>query len=249
MKQRAQTPRTLIAIGILALWLGGLGWLGMRELNKPFSARLVEGAQVLAPVTYYYIAELNGKQIGQGYSSIDTVGPRINTVEFLTTETKYGIDRPVRLNASLTRGFALQSFNLQVGGIHPMKSAWKVRDKSTALLETQLPIAFMLTGEHKIGRSESLHAIGLFDQKLYDIKLRIQAESLFTIADSSMYDSTTKHWVPAHSDTIRAWNIVMDDTKMDKWVDAQGRVVKTITDGVHLTRTAYEIAFRNKKPK
>jgi len=65
--------------------------------------------------------------------------------------------------------------------------------------------------------------------------------------DSAGFDSTTARFVPARTDTVRAWRFATaDGPGFVGWVDAAGRVVEaTQPGGITLRRTAFELAFTN----
>jgi transglutaminase-like putative cysteine protease len=74
----------------------------------------------------------------------------------------------------------------------------------------------------------------------------VQAESLFVVNDSSVFDSTAGQWRGVLPDTIRAWQIVPETgTGVGGWVDAQGRLVASSQMGFDLQRRPYEVAFEN----
>ena len=80
------------------------------------------------------------------------------------------------------------------------------------------------------------------------IRLRIRAESLFTVADSARMDTASGVWVSALTDTVRAWRVEPEEASggFSGWVDAQGRVVESKQPGgITLRRMAYELAFEN----
>ncbi len=77
--------------------------------------------------------------------------------------------------------------------------------------------------------------------------LTVRAESLFTLVDSAQFNEDKGDWVPAHSDTVRAWRVEPQSAGgFTGWVDADGRTVQsTQPAGLVLKRTAYELAFEN----
>src|SRR5207247_269874 len=79
-----------------------------------------------------------------------------------------------------------------------------------------------------------------------DVRLRIQAESVFVVNDSSVFDSASGVWKGVLPDTIRAWQIVSETgSGIGGWVDEQGRIVATSQMGFRLVRMPYEVAFEN----
>jgi hypothetical protein len=88
-----------------------------------------------------------------------------------------------------------------------------------------------------------------------DVQVNVEAESVFVIPDSSVFDRLTKRWHGARPDTIRAWKIATPATGttggtsgFNGWVDEQGRVVLVNQLlGLTLERRPYEVAFENWK--
>jgi hypothetical protein len=91
--------------------------------------------------------------------------------------------------------------------------------------------------------------VSLFDpmsRGLHDVTLSIQADSLFLIADSAAFDSTSGRWVKAHQDSVRGWRITRRSSPLTAWVDQGGRLLAaTEPGGISLIRTTFEIAFAN----
>jgi hypothetical protein len=57
----------------------------------------------------------------------------------------------------------------------------------------------------------------------------------------------TRRWIPAHSDTVRAWKMEQQGGGViNGWFDERGRLVEgEPIPGITMHRTAYEIAFDN----
>jgi hypothetical protein len=78
--------------------------------------------------------------------------------------------------------------------------------------------------------------------------MRIQADSLFLVADSATFDSTSNRWVKARQDSLRGWRITGRTSPITVWVDAGGRLIAASEPGgISMVRTAFEIAFANWK--
>jgi transglutaminase-like putative cysteine protease len=107
--------------------------------------------------------------------------------------------------------------------------------------------------------SGRLHAGAEFSLPLIDLEgggrsspvsVRVTAESTFVVPDSAVWDSAGGEWVPATTDTIRAWRIEHDATGAPtvSWVDAGGVLVhEEIGGGVTLHRSAFEIVRENRQ--
>jgi hypothetical protein len=107
------------------------------------------------------------------------------------------------------------------------------------------PVAFMLGGSHDVGRAQTMSVFEPTTRTALRPELKIHAESLFTVVDSAALDAAG-NWAVAHRDTVRAWRIESAPGEVSAWVDAEGRVVAArMAAGFSLTRTAFEIAFKN----
>jgi hypothetical protein len=117
------------------------------------------------------------------------------------------------------------------------------------LLPTLVPLAVALGERPNVGKRYSISVFDPTAMGARDMPLVIRAESLFVIPDSARFDSTTRRWRGASTDTVRAWQIVPDSgSGFTGWVDAQGRVVELSQPGslnLVMRRMAYELAFEN----
>jgi transglutaminase-like putative cysteine protease len=129
----------------------------------------------------------------------------------------------------------------------------RVRLSGPILLPTLLPVAIAL-GEHpKVGKTYTLPIFDVSSMSPKDIRIAVDAESLFVLQDSSVYDPITARWSGALPDTVRAWKLrTVTDASSTRgftgWIDEQGRVVRaTQALGMTLERRPYEVAFENWK--
>lgn len=238
------------AVAVLLLWTGGLCALAWREFGTTPEERLAKGAAEIDPATYYYAVYQGGTPVGAASSAIDTSHRRIRETDFFRGRLViYGDTQSVEASsiAYLSRPFAMDSFTMAVGGDQRPFRVHGATRSHAVLLPSLLPIAFMLSGDPTVGRSASYWMYNPIGGTVQPVQMRIAAESLFTVSDSAMYDSATHAWVPAHSDTVRAWSIAPPTASLTVWVDAEGRLVSASEPGgLHLIRSAYEIAFTNR---
>jgi hypothetical protein len=242
-----------IAGGILLLWAIGLGLLAHRQFSTTDQEQLAEGAEGLYPATYYYLVYQGDTAVGAALSAIDTAIGR--TREFRITDRFRGrltvAGEPRLLEAGsiayLSRQFVLDSFALDVrGSRRPVQVRGAIPKAPTLLLPTLIPIAFMLRGHPSSQRPRSYAMYEPIGDSVSRVTLRPAAESLFTVSDSATYDSSIRQWVSAHTDTVRSWSVAPAASGFTVWVDAQGRIVSASgPTGLHMLRTAYEIAFSN----
>lgn len=239
--------RKWIAGGVILLWVAALLLLWQRHAAVSATDRLVASAMQIAPTTYYYALFQGGKQIGVASSAIDTSSHTMRITDILNARTVvYGDSQTVAgsSTAYLTRGFVLDSFALTLGGDQsPLRLTGAPKGGERVFLPTLAPMALMLSGDPKVGRSGKYWVFNPLSQRVELTTLSITAESLLSVVDSARYDDPSKSWVPARTDTVRAWNITTPAASVDAWVDAEGRVVTASEPGgISMTRTAYEMA-------
>jgi hypothetical protein len=270
------SARGLIAVTIVALWIGGMTMMLRRNANTSEAQLLSEVALRLQPATFYYLIERDGQQIGAASSSIDTstkvlwseeyfVGdypaPGGNVVERTSARWQTRLTRALRLtgltmNVSRpTRPFSVHASvegdtTLFIAAAKTPNRRPAARYRFTPPLFTPVlaPVAFMLGEPHEIGRKKTMSVFDPTTRTIIRPELTIRAESLFTVIDSASLDRTGE-WIPAHRDTVRAWRIEGAPHGLSAWVDAEGRVVAAQAGTLSATRTAFEIAFKNQKAK
>jgi transglutaminase-like putative cysteine protease len=121
------------------------------------------------------------------------------------------------------------------------------------LLPTLVPLAVALGERPKVGRSYTLPVFDPLSMQSRDVRVGVQAESLFVVEDSSVFDAKSERWTGALPDTVRAWRLANADASTNGggfsgWVDEQGRVVRANQVlGFTLERRPYEVAFENWK--
>lgn len=265
--------RGLFAIALVVAWLGGLGLLARRELFKGSGQRLAELALRVTPETFYYMVEQGGRQVGFASSAIDTAPKLIivkdafaadlvvaGQVHSTSAQSEVRLSRgmvvqgfkadfsadssPIVVDGSTEGDTAIQ-FTIRSGDSPPETHRLSV--KGPVLLPTLLPLAVALGEPPTVGKRFTLPTFDPATMGTRDITIEIRAESLFTVADSAAYDSTSARWVVVHRDTVRAWKLGGDDSHWpESWVDERGRVVESVqAGGMVLKRTAFEVAFEN----
>ena len=171
----------------------------------------------------------------------------------------------------LTRGLALTDFTVQVqseAGPFGVRG-WPTGDSlltivistgdgapdttrmtisGPVLLPTLVPLAVALGERPRVGRSYTLAVFDPMALGPRDVTVRVQAESLFVVADSAAFDTTTRRWRGAREDTVRAWKLAStaSGSGFSGWVDRNGRLVEIASPlGMTAKRSAYELAFEN----
>ena len=265
--------RTLLATGIVTLWLGGLGVLAHRAIFTGQKDRLARAALFLAPgADYYEISNASG-QIGFATSTIDTSAVGVSITDRVIA--RIGSDSAARHVAArsavqLTRALRLRHFAYQLGEDVGPYVLWgtvsgdtlltlvtrsgdvppdtqRVRLAEPLLLPTMVPLAIALGDRPKVGASYTYQVFDPIRAAMSRMTVHIRAESLFVVPDSAREDSATARWLPAHQDTVRAWRIEQDGGRLlTGWVDESGRMVQAAPlPGFVMRRSAYEIAVLN----
>jgi hypothetical protein len=266
--------RILAALAILGMWGSGLTMLVRREFYQDRPQKLAEAALRLSPSATYFAVEQNGKVIGFASTTIDTLTNGIDAIDYFVVDYPVGgeLQRTSKRSiVKLTRGLSLRTFDTQVdsraapihtGGRAAGDSAivfvkysgtistdsQRVSVHGPVVLPPVVPIAIALGNRPKVGGSYSLPTFDPATMMPATMQFKIDAESLFTLADSAKFDQDKGEWFSILTDTVRAWHVVSRDpaNTFDEWTDAQGRVVEsTLPDGLVLKRTAYELAFEN----
>ena len=274
--------RAAIAIGILTLWVGGLGVLVRRELFQPHMEQLAEAGLRVTPNATFYAVLQRGEQIGFASSTVDTTDGGITQEDYLVADLPIAgkLHRAsARTSVRLTRALSLRSFSLDVdAGDSPVRAAGRVLGDSVllltvkgvagqpadtqrvrlagpVLLPTLLPIAVALGPRPRVGRRYTLPMFDPASMTPRDVQITVDAESVFVLPDSSVFDAAAKRWVGARPDTVRAWRLSTPESGtaggasgFNGWVDEQGRVVLVSQLlGLTLERRPYEVAFENWK--
>jgi hypothetical protein len=268
------TRRTL-ALGIIGLWVLGLGFLYRRSSFRTPEQSLAEAGMRVSPATYYYRVEQAGAQIGAASSALDTTTTQLIATDFIRAAIPANRDTfrmQARVESRYTRALSLRDFIMKVEGDVPaflLRGVLQGEGKSRTLeLTTEIPksrprkqqydvsgliftptvapLPLMLGKAHKTGSRSSVSVFDPISQTVRKVVLLIEKDSLFRLADSAVVDSATKRWRPAHEDTVRGWRVSGDVPAEISWVDESGRLIAAYEPGgISISRTAFEIAFEN----
>ena len=244
-----------------------------QEFFRERSVILAEAAMRLGPGTTFFVVEQNGRQIGFASTTIDTTTTTFEVVDYFTADLPVAgqiYRASARSVVTLSRALALRAFDVQIDAPDaPMSAAGRTEGDTAVsyvlrvpgqpadtqwiavegpiLVPTLMPAAAILVAQPKVGRVVTLSSFDPTTMARRDVRIRIAAESVFTVVDSARYDAASGRFVEAHSDTVRAWQLAPEEGGgFTGWVDAQGGVVQaTQPGGITLRRMAYEIAFEN----
>jgi hypothetical protein len=268
--------RRTIGILVILVWVAGLGFLYNRTSHRTLEQRLTEVGMRVLPETFYYTLSQGGTQVGVAASAIDTSKTKLVSSDLVRGRFPVGNDTlrvEARSEARFTRGMRLHDFVIRASGdLAPFllrgvmqegeektlrittepKDGRPITQEAIAeapvFIPTMAPLPLLLTKEPKLGDSVRVALFDPMSRGLKNVTLRIEADSLFLIADSATFDSTSNRWVKAHQDSVRGWRITHRGSPLTAWVDRAGRLIAASEPGgITMVRTAFEIAFANWK--
>lgn len=260
--------RRSLAFGILAIWIGVVGWHVRREYFKPEAARLAEGARSLAPGTYFYTVRMGGQAIGHAQTRLDTVPegfvfsdlvvldvPALDTLHRAVAQTRIELGPSLQLQRF---DFALDSeigkftargelradstleLNVNSGG---QTQRMSLAVDPGVLLDAAVPIRLAAGNNLQVGRTFRTRIFNPSAMSEQDVELRIAAHDTLIVPDSARWKDN--RWHISSYDTIPVWEVeqTMGGITVSSWVDEDGHLVKAESDmGYSLERTAYELA-------
>ncbi|HEX2717124.1 MAG TPA: transglutaminase-like domain-containing protein [Gemmatimonadaceae bacterium] len=271
---RRRSRRGAIAAAVLVAWGIGLALLARRELFRSDDQRLAEAAYRVNPGAVFFAVSRAGEQIGFASSTIDTTAREVFATDYLVADIPVGRQEnraEARSVVSMSRALRVDSFTVSFetdsipfearGRVLPDSTlvlavgdtlepdTTRVKLRGRVLLPTLLPLAVMLADRPKVGGKVTLTVFDPVEQAPKPVAVSIVADSVFVLSDSAKLDSATRRWVPAHTDTVRAWRLETDGPQQfAAWVDEHGRLVQADLPGdLSIARHAYEIAFENWK--
>ena len=266
--------RKTIALLVIIIWVAGLALPYRRNSTQTPEQALTEVGLRVSPATYYYTLQQGSKQVGAASSSIDTLKTRVIATDFVRGEIPVGshvLKMEARSEATFTRGMRLRDFIVQAAGdLTPftLRGVMQEGEEKTlrvtmenkgeraitteavatqpVFIPTVSPLRLLLIQRPKIGDTARVSIFDPMSRSLHEVTLRIEADSLFLVADSAAFDSTGGRWIKAHQDSLRGWRITNRSSPLTAWVDASGRLIAASEPGgVSLVRTAFELAFDN----
>lgn len=266
--------RRVVAVTVIAIWVVGLGMLYRRNTIRTPEQQLTEAGLRVSPEAYYYILLQGDKQVGAAASTIDTTTTRIVSVDFVRGAVPVGNDTlriEARSEARYTRGMRLQDFLIRADGdLTPFTLRGLIQEgesktlrvtadtkgekpltqesvpEHAVFLPTMAPLPLMLRKAPRVGDSLVVSMYDPVGRTVRNVTLKVQADSLFLIADSASLDSASGRWVRQRQDSVRGWRLGGASSPITAWVDASGRLVAASEPGgISLVRTAFELAFEN----
>jgi hypothetical protein len=264
--------RAVAGVAIVIAWIVGIALLIRREYFRPQLERLAEGASRVAPGAVYYRVTQGDRQVGFASSTIDTTEGAVVVNDYLVADLPVGGKMrrtTVRSNVRLSRALHMTTFDFSLDGEGaPIRADGRVDGDSVLVLAietgsgkadsqrvalsgpvflpTLVPLAAALTQRPKVGGHYVIPVLDPARMAQANLRFEVRAESLVTVNDSSVYDSTSGRWRGVLPDTLRAWRLASDSGRgFSGWIDEHGRVVETSQLGFVLRRAPYEVAFEN----
>ena len=260
--------RALVAIGVLGLWIAGLGFLARQELFRPRLERLAEaGLRINQYTSFFGLRAPNRELVGYASSIVDTTLSGITIHDEMIRELSVRRRASRRAKTQLTRTFKLKDFEWRVNtGTVDMRSSGRVEGDSliyTVQTNTQpptsgvikldgpvlvpnlVPHAVILMNEPKVGRKYTLPVFDPSQQKIVQVKTEIQRETTFVLSDSSVLDAASREWKSIRNVEIKAFWISSSPGGFTGWLDETGHIIQTTELDADVLRGTIEETFEN----
>jgi Transglutaminase-like superfamily len=262
--------RKILAVTILAFWLGMVGWQVRREYFQPELTRLANAALALAPGVEFYTLRMGERTVGQATSRLDTVpaGFELEDVMILDLPALGQTGTAVaRTLVNLSPALVMESFSFsldsevgrfQANGTLTADSTLKVEINTAGdvqevsykfaeppIFSSALPIRVAMAGELKVGNTLHLPVFDPSSLSTRPVEVRVTEHDTILVADSVLLDPESQRWSAVAYDTVPAWKMseIHGGVSVDTWVDADGRVISASSPlGFTMERTEYELA-------
>lgn len=258
---------------VLLAWAVALAWLARREFSK--QGAVAERTTRLAPGSQYLAVYAGARQIGQLNLTVDTTVDGVRLTEQFVLDLPDGDSTRQLAQGTeyfLSRGLRLRNFTRITFGAGPQdridavmgadsilglssreggstttgRVRWRVNPD--AALPAMLPYRTAFGGHLRVGDRFVLPLIEVGAGRTRPLRVQVTADSLFTAADSAVWDSVAARWTPAGVDTIRGWRLEHDapGAPTVSWVDRNGALLLEETaGGLRSVRSAFEVVFNN----
>ena len=262
--------RKVIGVTILALWVGAIAFHVRREYFRSEALVLAEGAQRLAPGTYFYTVRMNDHAIGMASSRLDTVDggfrfqdllqldiPAMDTVHRATVQTR----------ALLGESLGLREFEFrldsEIGEFHVTGEATGdstlalnldagQRDQTTTIpldpsltLPVALPLRMAASGRLDVGQEYSARVFDPSAMSDRSVTVTVTGRDEIVVVDSVAQSGDGGDWRPASFDTIPVWVVEerYGGVSVRSWLDEDGRLVRAESPmGFTMERAPFELA-------
>ncbi len=262
--------RSLLAGGILLVWLGMVGWKVRRDYFQPELARLAEAALTLAPGVNFYTLRMGDRVVGLATSRLDTVPDGFLLEDLLSLELpalgQTG-SAVVRTRVSLSPSLVMKDFSFTLDSdigryaasgsvegdtlLRVEVDAGGARQTSTFRLpqppvfSAVLPIRLAVGEGLEVGDRIRFPVFDPSSLSTRSVEVRVVEHDTLLVPDSAAVDPNTGRWRAAHFDSLPAWKILeaYGGVQVESWIDADGRVVQASSPlGFSMEKTEYELA-------
>ncbi|MGD2068048.1 MAG: transglutaminase-like domain-containing protein [Gemmatimonadota bacterium] len=262
--------RKVLALGVVVVWLGMLGWQVRREYFQPELARLAEAAMALDPGVSFYTLRMGERTVGQATSRLDTVPGGFQLEDFMTLElpalgqTGTAV---ARTRVDLSPSLVMESFSFSLDSeVGRFRADGRMRPDSTLevsitsegssqtveyrlasppVFSAVVPIRVALGGALEVGRRVRMPVFDPASLSTRSVEVRILEHDTLTVPDTVALDRATGRWSAVGYDTIPVWKIaeVFGGVSVESWIDDDGRIVRASSPlGFTMEKTEYELA-------
>ena len=266
--------RKAVAILIMVVWFGALGWLAQRRTVGIHSGVIVRTWPV-SPGASFFGVYRGDKQVGIATLSIDTLIEGLRTDEIVTLDLPHQ-SHSVRRSTLRTEALYSKSLRLLrwetnlltddgrsvVQGVlgedgvitiynglrGPIETLTVASPAEPLLLPGAVPFLLANAENRTIGRILTPTVFDPATTEISSTRFRVAAESTFIVPDSAEFDSTTSRWVAVHADTTPAWRLdgLEGGLPSRRWVDAHGITVRIERPiGLLVEQDAFEVVSTN----
>ena len=266
--------RKAVAVTILLVWFGALGWLAQRRTVGIHSGVIIRTWPV-SPGAAFFGVYRGDQQVGLATLSIDTLVEGLRTDELVTLDLPQQ-RRSVRRSSLRTEALYSKSLRLlrwetnlltddgrsvvqgklgEDGVITLYNGLGSATETLTVaspaeplLLPGAVPFLLANAENRKIGRILTPTVFDPATTEISSTRFRVAAESTFVVPDSAEFDSTSSRWVTVHADTTPAWRLdgLEGGLPSRRWVDAHGITVRIDRPiGLLVEQAAFEVVNTN----
>lgn len=257
------------AIAVLFAWLASLGWLAVRRLDKTEETTLSSEATLrLAPGTVWYALYAGSTQVGNASITLDTLSPGYRITEAVMVESRNGagLARATRrteawlgatlnlerLQSDYSRNGRQAGWNIAVAGdtitAHFVSGGIRMQGRShfaePPAASITIPYRLALGGGLAPGRTRTVRLLDGWPVGAAFARISVARDSVLKFADSAQTEGADRHWVVAHTDSVRAYSVTVNAAAGPRrlWIDHRGAVSAIETPlGLQWVRTDFDL--------
>jgi hypothetical protein len=261
--------KRLVAMAIVLVWLGMVGWMVRGEYFQPELTRLADAARGLAPGLNFYTLTMGDRTVGQATSRLDTLPDGFELEDLMSLELpalgQTGV-AVARTRVKLSPALVMESFSFTLdsevgrfeasGTLGPdttlyvsIVSAGSEQNLSFRLSEPPVmsnvvPIRIAMGGALEVGATIRLPVFDPTSLSTRTVEVHVLDFDTLFVTDTVAVDAAGR-WSSAGVDTVPAWQIaeVFGGIRVESWVDADGRILRASSAlGFNMEKTEYELA-------